>query len=360
MLASTTGQVYHQRNQDATIWVGNLDQQVTEELLFELFVQAAPLVNVQMPKDKITNVHQGYGFVEFENPLDADYAIKIMNMLKLYGKPLRCNMAAKDTKQEEFFAKLYIGGLDQEIDEKFLFDTFSRFGAVLSCKIMTEEDSPVSRGFGFITFDSFESADLAIATMNGQYFGGKAITVSYAFKKDGSKGERHGSAEERKLAAQALAASGTRQLRPQAESLAVMNMGARIGVGGARGVPSGAAPQSYMQPQQQRQGETPMMSPPPPPFPMMGLGRGMPSPPPPPFPGHPQHQQQQQQQQQRPPGMPNFPPPPQWPPHMMGLGRGMPMPPPPPPHLMMPGMPPMPPGHHFPPPPPNMMRPPNL
>lgn len=36
--------------------------------------------------------------------------------------------------------------------------------------------------------------------MNGQYLGGRPITLSYAFKKDGQKGDRHGSAAERKLA----------------------------------------------------------------------------------------------------------------------------------------------------------------
>lgn len=44
-----------------------------------------------MPKDRITNQHQGYGFVEFMGEEDADYAIKIMNMIKLYGKPIRVN-----------------------------------------------------------------------------------------------------------------------------------------------------------------------------------------------------------------------------------------------------------------------------
>jgi splicing factor 3B subunit 4 len=36
--------------------------------------------------------------------------------------------------------------------------------------------------------------------MNGQYLGGRPITISYAFKKDGHKGERHGSTAERRLA----------------------------------------------------------------------------------------------------------------------------------------------------------------
>lgn len=49
------------------------------------------LVNVHMPKDRVTQSHQGYGFVEFLAEDDADYAIKIMNMIKLYGKPIRVN-----------------------------------------------------------------------------------------------------------------------------------------------------------------------------------------------------------------------------------------------------------------------------
>ena len=48
-------------------------------------------VNVHMPKDRVTQSHQGYGFVEFLGEEDADYAIKIMNMIKLYGKPVRVN-----------------------------------------------------------------------------------------------------------------------------------------------------------------------------------------------------------------------------------------------------------------------------
>jgi splicing factor 3B subunit 4 len=36
--------------------------------------------------------------------------------------------------------------------------------------------------------------------MNGQYLGGRPISLSYSFKKDGNKGERHGSTAERRLA----------------------------------------------------------------------------------------------------------------------------------------------------------------
>mmetsp|Transcript_41865 Transcript_41865/g.125293 ORF Transcript_41865/g.125293 Transcript_41865/m.125293 type:complete len:88 (+) Transcript_41865:1425-1688(+) len=63
----------HDRNQEATCYVGNLDPQVAEEVVWELFTQAGPVVNVYLPKDRVTNNHQGYGFVEFRAEEDADY-----------------------------------------------------------------------------------------------------------------------------------------------------------------------------------------------------------------------------------------------------------------------------------------------
>lgn len=54
-------------------------------------VRRTTTVNVYVPRDKVTTQHNGYGFVEFRSEEDAEYAIKIMNMIKLYGKGLRVN-----------------------------------------------------------------------------------------------------------------------------------------------------------------------------------------------------------------------------------------------------------------------------
>uniref|UniRef100_A0A1D1XVK7 Splicing factor 3B subunit 4 n=1 Tax=Anthurium amnicola TaxID=1678845 RepID=A0A1D1XVK7_9ARAE len=199
--ANLLGQHSAERNQDATVYVGNLDPQVSEELLWELFVQAGPVVNVYVPKDRVTNLHQGYGFVEFRSEEDADYAIKTLNMIKLYGKPIRVNKASQDKKSLDVGANLFVGNLDPDVDEKLLYDTFSAFGVIVTNpKIMRDPDTGNSRGFGFISYDSFEASDAAIEAMNGQYLCNRQITVSYAYKKD-TKGERHGTPAERVLAA---------------------------------------------------------------------------------------------------------------------------------------------------------------
>lgn len=190
-----------ERNQDATVYVGDLDQQVTEAILWELMLQAGPVVNIHIPKDKLSGIHSGYGFVEFRSEEDADYAMKIMSMIKLFGKPIKINKASADKKTMDVGANLFIGNLDPDVDEKLLYDTFSAFGVIVSApKIMRDGDSGGSKGYGFISYDSFEAADAAINAMNGQYLCGRPISVSYALKKD-SKSERHGSAAERLLAA---------------------------------------------------------------------------------------------------------------------------------------------------------------
>eukprot|EP00462_Mataza_sp_D1_P002894 CAMPEP_0175098702 /NCGR_PEP_ID=MMETSP0086_2-20121207/6013_1 /TAXON_ID=136419 /ORGANISM="Unknown Unknown, Strain D1" /LENGTH=282 /DNA_ID=CAMNT_0016372401 /DNA_START=13 /DNA_END=857 /DNA_ORIENTATION=- len=226
------------RNQQATVWIGGLEDQCSEELVWELMVQAGPVVSITMPRDKITQTHQGYAFCEFLTPQDADYAARVMNMVKVYGKQIRVNKAAVDSKQQDeqgFSANLFVGNLDVDCDEKLLHDTFSAFGAVLSAKIVTEE-SGQSRGFGFVVFDSFESGDAAIESMNGQYLCNRPLNVSYAFKKDGTKGERHGSAAERLLAKESEARG---MPRPKAAPTMPMAMPPRPGGAAPAGAPGG-------------------------------------------------------------------------------------------------------------------------
>ena len=73
------------------------------------------MVNVHMPKDRVTMQHQGYGFVEFLSEDDADYSIKIMNMIKLFGKPVRVNKASAHQKNLDVGANIFIGKAEERI-----------------------------------------------------------------------------------------------------------------------------------------------------------------------------------------------------------------------------------------------------
>ncbi|KAF7294666.1 hypothetical protein MIND_01003600 [Mycena indigotica] len=191
------------RNQEATVYLGNLDERCTDALVWELMLQAGPVVNVHLPKDRVSMAHQGYGFCEFLTEEDAEYACKIMNQIKLWGKPIRVNKASSDKKQLDVGANLFIGNLDENVDERLLYDTFSAFGIMAStAKIARDPSTGTSKGYGFVSYIDFEASDAATEAMNGSFLMNKAITVQYAFKKDG-KGERHGTAAERLLVSQA-------------------------------------------------------------------------------------------------------------------------------------------------------------
>ncbi|OJJ52577.1 hypothetical protein ASPSYDRAFT_37103 [Aspergillus sydowii CBS 593.65] len=219
-----SGARHWEQDKEATVYIGNLDERVSDSLVWELMLQAGRIVNVHLPKDRVTQSHQGYGFVEFNSEEDAEYASRIMNGIRLYGKPIRVNKASADKQRSvEIGAELFVGNLDPMVTEQVLYDTFGRFGNLvnlpkviatlwLPCIVhsgranpntqVARDDSNLSKGYGFVSFADFESSDAAIANMNGQYLMNKQVSVQYAYKKDG-KGERHGDQAERVLAAQA-------------------------------------------------------------------------------------------------------------------------------------------------------------
>jgi splicing factor 3B subunit 4 len=69
-------------------------------------------------------------------------AIKILNMIKVFGKPIRVNKASQEKKALDVGANLFVGNLDPDVDEKMLYDTFSAFGVIVATpKIMRDPDS---------------------------------------------------------------------------------------------------------------------------------------------------------------------------------------------------------------------------
>ena len=91
ILVVISNKIHREQDKEATVYIGNIDERVTDSLIWELMLQAGRIVNVHLPKDRVTQTHQGYGFVEFNSEEDAEYAARIMNQVRLYGKPIRVN-----------------------------------------------------------------------------------------------------------------------------------------------------------------------------------------------------------------------------------------------------------------------------
>ena len=76
--------------------------------------------------------------------------------------------------------KLYVGNLPYTVRDEDLQQSFGAFGSITSAKVMMERDTGRSKGFGFVEMGNDAEAQAAIAGMNGQSLGGRAITVNEA------------------------------------------------------------------------------------------------------------------------------------------------------------------------------------
>ena len=76
--------------------------------------------------------------------------------------------------------KLYVGNLPYTVRDEDLQQSFGEFGSITSAKVMMERDTGRSKGFGFVEMGNDAEAQAAIAVMNGQSLGGRAITVNEA------------------------------------------------------------------------------------------------------------------------------------------------------------------------------------
>src|SRR5437016_29767 len=76
--------------------------------------------------------------------------------------------------------KLYVGNMSYDVDSSALEQMFTPHGTVQSAQIITDRDTGRSKGFGFVEMGSDAEAQAAIAAMNGQESGGRALTVNEA------------------------------------------------------------------------------------------------------------------------------------------------------------------------------------
>ena len=81
---------------------------------------------------------------------------------------------------ERHAATVYVANLPWRTTEDELGGLFSEFGPVVDVRVIQDPVTGRSRGYGFVELEGAESADQAVAALNGHEFNGRRLLVSPA------------------------------------------------------------------------------------------------------------------------------------------------------------------------------------
>lgn len=110
----------------------------------------------------------------------ASKALACLNYSKLKGKPMRIMWCQRDpSRRKAGNANLFVKNLNPSISSARLQSIFCQYGNILSCKVA--EDNGLSKGFGFVQFESEESAMNALRALHDTMLEGKKMYALCCF-----------------------------------------------------------------------------------------------------------------------------------------------------------------------------------
>ncbi|CAI5758223.1 unnamed protein product [Candida verbasci] len=187
-----------------SLFVGDLSASTTEAHLLAFFQKKFPdsIKTVRVMTDPISGKSRCFGFVRFINEQERQRALVEMNGVYFGGRPLRVALATPRSNNNRRFnfqeqtndlyfddlksptiqfvdptnTTVFVGGLSSQVSEETLFVLFKPFGIIQNIKI------PLNKNCAFIKYINRESAENAIASMQGFIINGSRIRLSWGHR----------------------------------------------------------------------------------------------------------------------------------------------------------------------------------
>ncbi|XP_062189818.1 oligouridylate-binding protein 1-like isoform X2 [Phragmites australis] len=163
-----------------SVFVGNVHVQVTEALLREVFQSVGLVEGCKL----IRKEKSSYGFVDYYEHRSAALATLTLNGRQIFGQPIRVNWAYASGQREDTtdHFNIFVGDLSPEITDSALFAFFSGYASCSDARVMWDQKTGRSRGYGFVSFRDQQDAQSAINDLNGQWLGSRQIRCNWATK----------------------------------------------------------------------------------------------------------------------------------------------------------------------------------
>mmetsp|Transcript_2118 Transcript_2118/g.3874 ORF Transcript_2118/g.3874 Transcript_2118/m.3874 type:complete len:624 (+) Transcript_2118:142-2013(+) len=155
-----------------SLYVGDLNPEVNEGKLMEIFSTVGQINSLRLCRDHHTQRSLGYAYINYNQPEHADKALKTLNFTKIEGRPCRVMWVHRDPwLRKSGKGNIFVKNLPPKTDNKTLFDTFKEYGDILSVKV------PENMTYGFVHFKEEKSAIAAIEGKHGKELEGCELTV---------------------------------------------------------------------------------------------------------------------------------------------------------------------------------------
>uniref|UniRef100_A0A0B7A6C9 RRM domain-containing protein n=2 Tax=Arion vulgaris TaxID=1028688 RepID=A0A0B7A6C9_9EUPU len=173
------------------VYVGSINFEIKEDTIKQAFLPFGPVKSVNLSWDPITNKHKGFAFIEYEVPEAAQLALEQMNGVMIGGRNIKVgrpsNMPQAQPIIEQLgheaknYNRIYVTSIHPDLTENDIKSVFEAFGKIVSCELAQDPAKQGKhKGYGFIEYDTLQSALDAVASMNLFDLGGQYLRVGRA------------------------------------------------------------------------------------------------------------------------------------------------------------------------------------
>jgi polyadenylate-binding protein len=165
-----------------SLYIGNLSPKTFDLDLYKFFkARGYAIAGVKVMFSKESRQSRGYGYLNFYAAEEAERCLEGMNNAVIDGKQIV--LSKKKDKDFDSKANVLVKNLPKEMDQSALTKLFAEFGTIKSAKLEVFA-SGESRGFGYVQFETPDSAQSAISKLHGSEHGGSKLDVLPHVKKD--------------------------------------------------------------------------------------------------------------------------------------------------------------------------------
>ncbi|XP_077999019.1 poly(U)-binding-splicing factor PUF60-like isoform X2 [Glandiceps talaboti] len=172
------------------VYVGSINFELREDTIKQAFLPFGPIKNINLSWDPVTMKHKGFAFVEYELPEAAQLALEQMNGVMIGGRNIKVGRPSNmpqaqpiiDQIMEEAkqYNRIFVSSVHQDLSEEDIKSVFEAFGKIKICTLVPDTVPTKHKGYGFIEYETNQSAQDAIASMNLFDLGGQYLRVGRA------------------------------------------------------------------------------------------------------------------------------------------------------------------------------------